>query len=209
MELTYLGTMRNMRLTFSARPKPKITLPVTESLPVAEEVGKSTDLLSLVIDGKADSDYLVFKGMVMLAGMKIPIDDYKVKHRNKDTFLSTMSPTDCLPGLRLGQRWQTAILDPTEMLTSSLAHSKAKELTNGSIDIDEFVKKKVTEVHVLDELKVLTWNGAKVLCFVVQSQDHGSKMQAWVDAGTARVLRQVVEWSDHSIELVRLPKKED
>jgi hypothetical protein len=95
------------------------------------------------------------------------------------------------------------------MMASSLAHSKTKELTNGAIDTEEFIKKKVTEVHVLDELKVLQWNGAKVLCFVVQSQDHGSKMQAWVDAGTARVLRQVVEWPDHSIELVRVPKKEE
>jgi hypothetical protein len=217
MEMTYLGTLRKLRLSFTARPKPKITLASspTHEAPLADSSvldEARADLLRLIIEGeekKGDNDYLTFKGSIALANMKIPIDGYKIKHRNKDTLLSTMSPTDCLPGLRLGQRWQTAVLDPTEMLTNSLAHSKTQELTNGAIDTDDFVKKKVTEVHVLDELKVMEWGGAKVLCFVVQSQDRGSKMQAWVNAGNGRVLRQLVEWPDHSIELVRVPKKEE
>jgi hypothetical protein len=214
MELTYLGTMRELQLSFTARPKSlaKVNIsakPAATHEDEEENHDKPANLLQLHIRGVVEDDQLIFKGLVTLAGMKIPIEDYKIKHRNKDTFFSTMAPTDCLAGLRLGQRWQTAVLDPTEMLTSGLAQSKTKELTSGVLDTDDFVKKRATEVRVLDELKVLEWGGAKVLCFVVQSQDRGTKMQAWVNAGTARVLRQVVEWPDHSMELLRVPKKEE
>jgi hypothetical protein len=120
-----------------------------------------------------------------------------------------LAPTDCLAGIRPGQRWQSAVLDPSEMVTSALTQSKAKEFSSGMLDPEDFVKKRITEVRVLDEPRELLWNGLKVRCYVVQSQDRGTKVQAWVNASTYRVLRQVAEWPGNSIELVREPKTED
>lgn len=217
MELTYLGTMRKLQLTFVARPRPTIAIPTSpadQGTKISEmkrsEHEDQNSLLRLAISADVlQMDQLNFKGSFTLAGMRFPIDDVKVKYRSKDTFLSNISPTDCMAGIRLGQRWQTPMIDPTQMMVSALATSKAKEFSNGAFNTDELVKTKVTEVRVLDELRELEWGGGKVACYVVQSSERGSKLQMWVNASNYRVLKQTFESDRHLLELIREPKKED
>jgi hypothetical protein len=214
MDLTYLGTMKNMEVAFAALPRPKIVLPEKEpAKPSPEEELSPTvekkNVIALRISGRAQNDTLVFKGHLEMAGNKFPIDEHKVKHKHRDTYLSNIAPTDCLAGLRPGQRWQTAVIDPTAIMFSAFTSSKSKEITSGQFDPDEILQKKVTEVVVLEEPKVLEWHGTKVMCYVVQTGERGSKMQVWVRAADSRVMRQLIEWQNKSVELVRKPKKDD
>lgn len=217
MELTYLGTMRKMFISFKASPRPIMAAPGSaEEKRRKEDDAKRTDvndsmnLLNLSITAVAgELDQLSFTGSFIFAGIKLPIENVKMKYRNKESFLSSASPTDCLAGLRLGQRWQTPIIDPTQLMVGALATSKTKELTSGALNADDLVKTKVTEVRVLDELKELEWNKQKIPCFVVQSNERGSKMQLWVNASSYRVLKQVFESDRHLLEMVREPKKEE
>ncbi|HMO34487.1 MAG TPA: hypothetical protein PKA06_00455 [Gemmatales bacterium] len=216
MELTYLGTMRKMQLSFKARPRPNMAAPGSpEELRRREEEAKRPDvdslnLLNLTVTATVkEMDQLTFAGTFSFAGMKLPIEDVNVRYRHKESFLSNAAPTDCLADLRLGQRWQTPVIDPTKLMVSALASSKTKEFASGAFNADELVKTKVSEVRVLDELKELVWDGAKVPCFVVQSNEKGSKMQLWVNASNYRVLKQVFESDRHLLEMIREPKKEE
>ena len=217
MELTYLGTMRKFNMSFSARTRPVLTKADLEKerKHAAEEArtgekDESIPLLRLIISADVQQmDYLTFRGNFMLADLRFPIDDVKVKYRNKDTLLSSIAPTDCLAGIRLGQRWQTPVVDPTQLMMGALATSKAKELTNGSFNAEDLIKTKVVEVRVLDELRELEWNKQRVPCYVAQSNEKGSKMQIWVNATNYRVLKQSYESDRHQLELVREPKKEE
>ncbi|HQR42265.1 MAG TPA: hypothetical protein PLX97_06260, partial [Gemmatales bacterium] len=124
-------------------------------------------------------------------------------------FFSTISPTDCLAGIRLGQRWQTPVIDPSQLMMSAMAASKVKDLGSSALNVDELMKTKVVEVRVLDELKEFEWNGVNTACYVVQSSEKGSKMQLWVNVSTNRVLKQVFESDRHLLEMVREPRKEE
>lgn len=214
MELSYLGAMRNLRIAFVAQPRPKIVLPGSseEKAQAAEdptEKGSRKNVISLRLHGEVVNNFLVFKGMMELAGHKFPIDEYKIKHRDKDTYLSNIAPTDCLANLRPGQRWETPVLDPTAMMFGAFAASKTKDITS-QFDPEEVIgSKKLTEVYVLDELKTLDWAGQHVRCCVVQTGERGTKMQVWVNASNWRVLKQSIQWQNKSIELVRQPKKEE
>ena len=217
MELTYLGTMRKLNLSFVARPKPVIVIPESPNAQPTTVTEKSKNerddqqnLMKLSITAEASQvDQLNFKGMFSIASMQFPIDDVKIKHRSKDSFLSSISPTDCMAGLRLGMRWQTPMIDPTQMMMTAMATSKVKELGNGMIATDDLVKTKITEVQVLSELRELAWGGSKVACYVVQSAEKGSRLQIWVNASNYRVLKQTFESDRHQLELLREPKKED
>lgn len=215
MELTYLGTMRKLHLYFVARPRPIITLPGTkqEQDRVAEAIKMdredTSSLLRLDIVAEAvQLDQLNFKGMFSLANIRHPIEDVKIKHRSRESFLSNISPTDCMAGIRLGQRWQTPVIDPTQMMLAAYTTSKTKDLNLGgsTMNPEELVKTKIAEMRVLDELKELDWGGNKVACYLVQSQDRGSKLQIWVNASNYRVLKQSFESDRHSLEIVREPK---
>jgi hypothetical protein len=216
MELTYLGTMRKMQMMFRAKPRPLMAAPgsAEEKQRIAEEAKRPdsevNSLLALTVTAMVkEMDTLSFNGTFTFAGVKFPIEDITVKYRHKESFLSNAAPTDCLAGLRLGQRWQTPIIDPAQMMGGALAKSKAKELTSGAFNTEDLVKTKVIEVRVLDELRELEWNNQKIPCFVVQSSEKGSKMQLWVNATTYRVLKQVFESDRHLMEMVREPKKEE
>ncbi len=217
MELTYLGTMRKLHMTFKASPRPIMAAPGSaeekrrkEDDARRGETSDSLSLLYLTITAVAmELDQLSFSGSFTFAGVKLPIDDVKMKYRNKESFFSNAAPTDCLAGLRLGQRWQTPIIDPTQLMVGALATSKTKEITSGAFNADDLVKTKVTEVRVLDELKELEWNKTRIPCFVVQSTERGSRMQLWVNASNYRVIKQNFESDRHLIEMIREPKKED
>jgi hypothetical protein len=217
MELTYLGTMRKFNMSFTARTRPVLTKADLErerkqTVETARTGDKdeSIPLLRLIISADVQQlDFLTFRGNFMLAEMRFPIDDVKVKYRSKDTLLSSIAPTDCLAGIRLGQRWQTPVVDPTQLMLGALANSKAKELSNGTFNAEDLIKTKVTEVHVLDELRELEWNGQRVPCYVAQSNEKGSRMQIWVNAMNYRVIKQSYESDRHQLELVREPKKEE
>jgi len=217
VELTYLGTMRKLNMSFTAKSRPVIKIPDQQQdneraahFTIKNEKDESSPFLRLIISADVQQmDFLTFRGNFMLADIRFPIDDVKVKYRNKDTFLSSIAPTDCLAGIRLGQRWQTPVIDPTQMMMGALANSKAKELTNGSFTADDLVKTKISEVRVLDELREMEWFGQRVPCYVAQSNEKGSKMQIWVNASNYRVLKQVYESDRHQLELIREPKKEE
>lgn len=217
LELTYLGTMRKLNMSFTARTRPVLTV---QDIKKAEEPkveasrrndkDEALPLLRMVITADVQQmDFLTLRGNFMMVDMRFPIDDVKVKYRNKDTFLSSIAPTDCLAGIRLGQRWQTPVLDPTQMMTGALASSKAKELTNGSFNAEDLVKTRVSEVRVLDELRELEWDKQRVPCYVAQSNEKGSKMQIWINASNYRVLKQTHESDRHLLELIRIPTKEE
>lgn len=218
MELTYLGTMRKMHMTFVARPRPTIVLPGSKEEQQQQQKSKALNraekddlnsLLRLVITAEVlTSEQMNFKGSFTLAGMRFPIEDVKVRYRSKDSFLSSISPTDCMAGIRLGQRWHTPMIDPTQMMVAALATSKAKELGSTAFNLDDQVKTKIAEVRVLDELKELEWDGRKVACYLVQSIERTSKLQIWVNAENYRVLKQSFESDKHLMELIREPKKE-
>jgi len=214
MELTYLGAIRNLRVAFVARPRPKIVVPGTpeekaQATQDPTEKESKANLISLRIQGEVVNNFLVFKGFMEIAGHKFPIDEYKIKHRSQDTFLSNIAPTDCLAYLRPGQRWETPVLDPTAMMFGAFAASKTKDISS-QFDPEELIgSKKLAEVYVLDELKLLDWDGQKVRCCVVQSGERGTKMQVWVNASNWRVLKQSIQWQNKSIELIRQAKKEE
>lgn len=216
MELTYLGTMRKLHLNFTAKPRASMAAPGSKEekeMRASEarrpERDDNNSLLRLVVTADVlPTEQLSFKGVFALAGMRFPIDDVKVKYRSKDSFLSSISPTDCMAGIRLGQRWHTPMIDPTQMMVAALATSKAKELSSGTFNTEELMKTKIAEVRVLDELKEMEWNGTKVACYVVQSAERGSKLQIWVNASNYRVLKQSFESDRHLLELIREPKKE-
>lgn len=219
MELTYLGTMKKLTLSFVANPRPVLTAEAAQKLSKQEDAKRSEKAyekeeqnfllrLNLVADVQ-EHDHLNFRGEFAFAGMKFPIRDVSVKYRNKESFLSNIAPTDCMAGIRLGQRWQTPIIDPTQMMMSALATSKAKELSSGAFNTDELVKTKIAEMVVLDELKDLKWDGNNVPCYLVQSMDKGTKMQIWVNATNYRVLKQSIESDRYQMEMIRDPKKEE
>lgn len=218
MDLTYLGTMKKMGLIFTARPRPVVVLPGTDEekrmrptidlrRPEKEETGY---LLKLDISGLVLlTDELSFRGSFDFGSSRFPIDDVKMKYRSKDAFFSNIAPTDCLANIYLGQRWQAPVIDPTQLMVGALATSKAKEISNGAFNADDLVKTKVTEVRVLDELKVMDWDNAQVQCLVVQSNERGTKMQIWVNRSTYRVLKQTIESDRYQLEIIREPKKEE
>lgn len=217
MELSYLGTMQKLNMSFSIKTRPVLTREDIEREKVQAEQsvrkGEKEDtpsLMRLIIGADTKQiDTLTFRGNFMLADLRFPIDDVKVKYRNKDTFLSNIAPNDCMAGIRLGQRWQTPIVDPTQLMMGAFATSKAKELTNGTFNADDVLKTKIIEVRVLDELHELEWNGRRIPCYVAQSNEKGSKMQIWVNATNHRVLKQSYESDRHQLELIREPKKEE
>ncbi|MFT3878224.1 MAG: hypothetical protein QM703_01025 [Gemmatales bacterium] len=217
MELSYLGTMQKLNLSFTIKTRPVLTREdMARELLQAEQASRKGDkedspsLMRLIISADTKQiDTLAFTGYFTMADIRFPIEDMKVKYRNKDTFLSNIAPNDCMAGIRLGQRWQSPIVDPTQLMMSAFATSKAKELTNGTFNADDVLKTKITEVRVLDELHELVWNGQRLPCYVAQSSEKGSKMQIWVNASNYRVLKQLYESDRHQLELIREPKKEE
>ncbi|HQR09274.1 MAG TPA: hypothetical protein PLN21_20800 [Gemmatales bacterium] len=217
MELSYLGTMQKLNLSFTINPRPVLTREDVEKERAQAvqttrkgEKEDSPSLMKLIITADTKQiDTLTFRGNFILADIRFPIEDVKVRYRNKDTLLSNIAPNDCMAGIRLGQRWQTPIVDPTQLMMGAFANSKAKELTNGSFNAEDVLKTKISEVRVLDELRELDWNGQRVPCYVAQSNEKGSKMQIWVNAANYRVLKQSYESDRHQLELLREPKKEE
>lgn len=119
----------------------------------------------LVIEGKLDRDAIV----VEARGPALPI-----RYRNRFAYeprgvvQDGLGPMERLPGLHLGQRWQSRVVSP---LTGRL-----DEVTL------EVVRKNVL-IHWGDEL---------VPCFELEARSLGFKARTWARSGDGLVIRQEV-----------------
>ncbi len=109
--------MQKLHLSFTIKTRPVLTKEDLERERIlAEQASRkggkeeSPSLMRLLITADTkEIDALTFRGNFMMADLRYPIEDVKVKYRNKNTFLSNIAPNDCMAGIRLGQRWQTPI----------------------------------------------------------------------------------------------------
>lgn len=216
-EVNYTGSMRSITLGTTIRKKTQ-TVAANGSLPPTvtsgeEETVKANHFLRLQIKGRTDDkNQIVLQGFADITGVeKIQIDDYKIRHNASDMFLSSLSPTDCMPGLKLGMRWKVATLDPQSILTNAFAKKKLTEFSSGSFDTEKLMEGTTaeSEVYVAEELQPLEWNGASVPCYLVVADNRSMKNRIWVHAENSRVLKQTSEWSGRLIEIVRIPAKEE
>jgi hypothetical protein len=149
-------------------------------------------LIRAFISGRAEEGCLILSGYFTVAEQKYPLPpDLRIRHDQKNLFMSSLAPADCLPYLVAGQTWETPVLDLGELMRTSLA---------GELGLPA---QKTAVVRVREEPAWYDWQGEPSSCWMVESKQRGLTMTLWVRQSDGRVLRQQAKWGDSAVELIR------
>lgn len=152
-------------------------------------------LLRAFISGRADEGQLILSGYFAFADQKFPLPpDLKVRHDQKNLFMTSLAPADCLPGLVGGQAWAAPVIDLGELLKSTVG---------GDLGLPP---QKAAMVQVREHPVWYDWHGEGTACWLVESKQRGLTMSLWVRQTDGHVLRQQAKWGENTIELIRDPK---
>ena len=93
-----------------------------------------------------------------------------------------LGPQDRLPGLSVGRRWTSRVVNPTSALLPSLPAFGSFGRSKG-IEV-EILRHRVTGVETI------RWNGTPVRCFVVVSEHDRTTSKTYVRTADGQVLRE-------------------
>lgn len=198
-EVNYLGVLHHYKMMAtvvetSNRPAPDVDPATTPTI---------EPLISCSFSARADGEgHLGIRGVVKMRGGfsgDLP-DGIKVKYDAHKLLFSSLAPTDVLPNLLPGQRWEAPMVDLQGLLSSAMGSMGGKAM--GPISLPE---RQPAVVRVLDRPEALRWNEADVSCWLVESGQKGLKVQVWVRRSDGRVLRQLAHWGERTLEILRLP----
>lgn len=156
-------------------------------------------VLKAFISGRAEEGYLVLSGNISVQEQKFPLpDSTRIRYDNKNLFMSSMAPADCLPDLRPGQTWEAPVLDLKDLIANPTMG------LGGTADL-ALPSRKPAVVKVREDAVEYLWHGKPTRCWLVESKQRGLTIQLWVRIEDGRVLRQQAKWGESALELVREP----
>jgi hypothetical protein len=151
------------------------------------------------VNGKVNNGYFTPQVSVDLNGttMALPLEPIEVS--SQGSVLNPLHPINRVLGLQKGQHWQMPLVNPlNDSLVALLKKDPVAELL-----LRGEAGRRILQVDVLPETKVLIWKGRELPCLVIDYHGDDLTARTWVREDDGMVLRQEVSFWGDQVVMVR------
>lgn len=151
------------------------------------------------VEGKVKNSYFTPRVEIELNGSTLALPLEPIEVSSQGGVLNPLHPINRVLGLKKGQHWQMPLVNPlNDSLVALLKKDPVAELL-----LHGQSGRRILQVDVLPDTKLLSWKGQDVRCLVIDYQGDDLTARTWVREDDGTVLRQEVAFWGDQVVMVR------